>query len=153
MSYPVDEFIELMTTLALNLSGHIIIKHADMEPLCSAILGQTVRKVIANKLHTYCLTTHRLQHLDTHTGVFLLKNAFSLPRLLFQLRSSPCYRHSDDLAPYDGCTRNTTESICNVQFDNTGWKQAKLPVRFGVLRFRSANDVALPAYLSSREPF
>ena len=94
--------------------------------------------------------THRQQHLDTHTGFFLLKNAFSLPRLLFLLRSYPRYRHSDDLAGHDVCTRSAAESICNVQFDDTGWKQAKPPVRFGGRGLRSTGDLALPAYLSSR---
>ena len=110
-----------------------------------------MKKAIANKLHMYHLMTIRLQQLDTHTGGFLLKNAFSLPRLLFLLRSSTFYRHLDDLAAYEKCTRNTTESICNVQFDDTGWKQAKLPVCFGGIRLRSAGDLDLPAYLSSRE--
>ena len=94
---------------------------------------------------------HHLQQLDTNTGLFLLVNAFSLPRLLFLLWSSPCYRHSDDLAPYDECTRNTPESIRNVQFDDTGWKQVKLSVRFGGLVLRSADHLAIPAYLYSCE--
>ena len=95
--------------------------------------------------------THRLQQLDTHTGFFLLKNAFSLPRLLFLLSSSPCYRHSDDLAAYDKCTRKAAEFIFNVQFDDTDWKQTKLPVRFRGLGHRSDGDLTLPSYLSSRE--
>ena len=49
------------------------------------------------------------------------------------------------------CTRKKEESISDVQFDDTGWKQAKLPVHFRGLRLRSAGDLALPAYLSSRE--
>ena len=121
MSYPVDEFTELVTTLASDLPGLKRTELADMELLGSAIRDQAVKKAIANKLHTYRLTTHRLHQLNTHTGLFLLKNAFSLPRLIFLLRSSPCYRHSDDLAAYDECTRNITESISNVQFDDTGW--------------------------------
>ena len=103
------------------------------------------------KLHIYHLMTHRLQQLDKHTGFFVLKNALPLLRLLFLLRSSPCYRHSDDLAPYDECTRNTSVLICNVQFDDTVWKQARLPVSFGGLCFRSADDLFIQAYLSSRE--
>ena len=151
MSYPVDVFTELVTTLMSDLPGLKRTELADMELLGSAIFDQTMNKAIANKLLTYNLMTHRLQHLDTHMDFFLLKNAFSLPRLLFLLRSSPCYRHSDDLAPYDECTRNTAESICNVQFDDTGWKQASVPVRFGSLRLRSADDLALPPSLSSCE--
>ena len=101
MSYPVDEFTELATTLASDLPGLKTTELANMELLGAAILDQAVKKAIANKLHTYHLMTNRKQQLDTHTGFFLLKNAFSLPRLLFLLRSSPCYRHSDDLAAYD----------------------------------------------------
>ena len=46
---------------------------------------------------------------------------------------------------------NTAELICNVQFDDTGWKQAKLPVDFGGFGLRSAGDLALPGYLSACE--
>ena len=121
-----------------------------MELLGSAILDQAVSKAFANKLHTCHLMTHRLHQLYSHTG-FFWRNEHSLPRLLILLRPSPCYRHSDDQAPYEECTRNAAESICNVQFDDTGWKQAELPVHFGVLGLRSAYDLALPAYLSSHE--
>ena len=86
MSYPVDKFTELMTTLASDLSGLKMTELAEMELLVSAILDQAVKKAITNKLHTYHLMTHRLQQLDMHTGYFLLKSAFSLPRLLFILR-------------------------------------------------------------------
>ena len=92
--------------------------------------------------------THRQQQLDTLTGFFLLRIAFSLPRLLFLLRSFACYRHSVD---YDECTRITAVSICNVQFDDTDWKQAKLPIRFGGLGLRSAGDLDHPTYFSSHD--
>ena len=134
-----------------GLPSLIRTEHGDMGFLRSVILDVTVKKVIANKLHMYHIMTHRLLQLDAHTGFFLLKTAFSLTRLLFLLRSSPCYRHSDDLAPYGECTRSTAESICNVLFDDTCWKQGKQAVRFGGIRLRSASDLALSAYLSSRE--
>ena len=79
MSYPVDEFTELVTTLASDLPGLKRTEFADMELLGSAILDQAVKKAIANKLHTYHLMSHRLQQLVTHSGFFLLKNAFSPP--------------------------------------------------------------------------
>ena len=92
--------------------------------------------------------TQRLQQLDTHTDLFLHRNAFSLPRLLFLLQSYACYRHSDDPADYDECTRISAVSICNVQFDYTDCKHAKLPIPF---RLRSAGDLALPANFSSHD--
>ena len=107
MSYPVDEFTGLVTTLASDLPGLKRTGLADMELIGTAILGQAVKKAIANKLHTYHLMTHRLHQLDTHTGFFLLRNAFSPPPLLSLPRSSHCYRHSDDHAPYDICSSNT----------------------------------------------
>ena len=82
MSYPVDEFTELVTTLAQDLPGLKRTECADIELLGSVILDQVVKKAIANKFHTYHLTTHRLHQLDTHMGYFLLKNAFSLHRFL-----------------------------------------------------------------------
>ena len=151
MSYPVDEITDVMTTLTSYLAGLKRTEHGDVGLLRSAIIAQAVKKAIASKLRTYHLMTDRLQQLDTHTGFFPLKTAFSLPRLLFLLRSFPCYSHSDDLAPYDECTRSTAESICNVQFGDTGWNQAKLPVRLGGHGLRSANDLALSAYLASRK--
>ena len=125
MSYPVDELTELVTALASDLPGLRRTKLADMELLCSAILNQAVKKAIANKLHMYHLMTHRLQQLDTQTGFFLLKNAFSLHRLLFKLRSFPCYHHSEDPAPYDELTRNTAMSNSMVP---VGSKQNSLSV-------------------------
>ena len=109
---------------------------------------KAVKKAIANKLHTYNLMIHRLQQLDTLTDLFLHRNAFSLPRLLFLLRSFACYRHSVD---YDECTRITAVLICNVQFDDTDWKQAKLPIRLGGLGLRSAGDLDHPTYFSSHD--
>ena len=69
MSYPVDEFTELMTTLTSDLPDLRRTELADMVILGSAILDQAVKKAIANKLHTYHLMTHLQQQLDTLTGV------------------------------------------------------------------------------------
>ena len=38
----------------------------------------------------------------------------------------------------------------NINFNDSGWLQAKLPVRDGGIGFRSPSDFALPAYLFSR---
>ena len=46
--------------------------------------------------------------------------------------------------------RSTTEALCNIHFDDNSWSQAKHPVRYGGLGLRTAADLALPAFLSSR---
>ena len=79
----------------------------------------------------------------------MLKNAFSLPRLLLTLRSAPCHHHLELLSDYDVITRSTTEASCNIHFDDNNWSQAKLPVRYDGLGLRTAADLTLPAFLSS----
>ena len=41
-------------------------------------------------------------------------------------------------------------ATANIHFDDNNWSQAKLPVRYGGLGLRTAADLALPAFLSSR---
>ena len=92
----------------------------------------------------------RILLLDFHSGLFLLKNDFSLPRLLLSLRSAPCHHHPELLAEYDEVTCSTTEALCNIHFDDNCWSLAKLPVQYGGLELRTAADLALLAFLSSR---
>ncbi|CAE1327841.1 unnamed protein product [Acanthosepion pharaonis] len=93
--------------------------------------------------------TEKLQLIDPHPDLFLWKNSFSLPSVLYTLRSTPCYLEQDFLNEIDITIKRCAELICNVNFDDTGWRQAKLPLSFGGLSLRSAVDLALPAYLSS----
>ena len=88
--------------------------------------------------------------LDGHPDLFLLKNAFSLQRLLLTLRSALCHHHPELLAEYDVVMRSTTEPLCNIHFDDNSWSQAKHSVQYGGLGLRTAADLALPAFLSSR---
>ena len=92
----------------------------------------------------------RILLLNGHPGLILLKNAFSVSRLLFNLRSASCHHHPELLAEYDEVTRSTTEALCNIHLDDNSWSQANQPVRYGGLRLRTAADLALPAFLSTR---
>ena len=121
-----------------------------MELLGSPILADATRCCIVMKLSEYKRMKDRILLLDGHPGLLLQKNAFSLSRLLFTLRSAPCHHHSELLSECDVITRSTTEALCNVHFDDNSWSQAKLPVRYGGLGLRTAADLALPAFLSSR---
>ena len=121
-----------------------------MELFGSPILDDAKRCCIVKKLSEYKGMNERILLLDGHPGLFLLKNAFALPRLLLTLRSAPCYHHPELLAEYDVITRSTTEALCNIHFDDNSWSLAKLPVLYGGLGLRTAADLALPAFLSSR---
>ena len=121
-----------------------------MELLGSPILNDATMCCIVKKFSEYKRMNDRILLLDGHPGLFLLKNAFSLPRLLFSLRSAPCHHHPELLVEYDEVTRSTTEALCNIHFDDNSWSQAKLTVRYGGLGLRTAADFALPAFLSTR---
>ena len=121
-----------------------------MELLGSPILADAKRCCIVKKLSEYKWMNDHILLLDGHPGLFLLKNAFSHPRLLLILWSAPYHHHPELLAEYDVNTRSTIEALCNIHFDKNGWSQAKLPARYGSLGLRTAADLALPAYLSPR---
>ena len=71
----------------------------------------------------------------------------AIPKLLFILRCSPTYHEHALLTEYEQTLR---EEATKINFDDTGWLQAKLPVRHGGIGLRSPSDLALPAYLTSR---
>ena len=91
----------------------------------------------------------RLKSIDAHPVVFLLRNCLSMPRLLFKLRSSPCYRLHSELTKFDETLRQAASTVCNVTFYDTGWQQSTLPVAQGGLGLSSAVNVSLLAYAST----
>ena len=92
----------------------------------------------------------RLQYITAHDGILLLRNSFSIPKLLYILRTSPCFLSSDLLA-YDAVLKSIVSNVTNIRFgdDDPAWTQATLPVRYGGLGFRSAVQLAPSAYLAS----
>ena len=98
----------------------------------------------------YIGMSDRILFFDGYSGLFLLKNAFFLPRLLQTLRTVKCRHHPELLAKCHEVTCSTTEVLFNVHFDDNSCSQDKLPVRYGGLVFRTATDLALPAFMSSR---
>ena len=117
-----------------------------VELLGSPILKNATRGCIMKKLPEYKWMSDRVLLLD---GIFLLKKAFSLPRLPSTLRTAPCHHHPVLLAEYDKVTRSTTEKLCNVYFDDGSCLQARPPVRHGGHGLRTETDLALPAFLAS----
>ena len=142
-SHLVNSFNELLLEVEVT-------KLTKMELLESPILNDATRCCIVKKLSEYKRMNDRILLLDGHPGLFLLKNAFSFPRLLLTLRSAPCHHHPELLAEYGVITRSTTEASCNIHLDDNCWSQAKLPVRYGGLGLCTAEDLAHPAFLSSR---
>ena len=90
-----------------------------------------------------------IDKLDAHYGFYLLKNCFSMPKLLYFLRTSPCFLQNDFLKRYDKLIRSSLCKVTNVKMDDNQFLQAVLPAAKGGLGVSSARLLALPAFLAS----
>ena len=92
----------------------------------------------------------RLRCLIAQDALLLLKHSFALPKLLYNLRTVPCFL-SPVLQEYDELLRSTLSGITNIHFseDDPAWTQATLPVRMGGLGIQSAVQLAPSAFLAS----
>jgi hypothetical protein len=113
-------------------------------PLFQSALDDELR----TRLKTFEKTCSRLRSLDHHDALFLLKNVFYIPKLLYLLRTSTGYL-SPILKEFDIHMRVALESITNCHLDDRAFRQATLPVKFGGLGVRLAEDVSLPAFIAS----
>ena len=76
----------------------------------------------------------------------MLKNCFSLPKLLYFLRTSTCFYHPVLLEKHH---KTGLSIVCNVNFDVILRTQLALPAEMGGLGVSSASLLALPTFLAS----
>ena len=107
------------------------------------------RAIIAKRTDLMTLLS-RLKYLPAHDSLYLLKSVFAIPKLLFILRTSPCF-NSNELLSYDVELRNAMSLLLNVDVNADRWAQASLPVWAGGLGVRSAVTLAPSAFIASME--
>ena len=100
----------------------------------------SVDAVLDNKLTVFRRLASRLTTLNAQDALFLLKNCFSTPKLLYTLRCAACYK-SVLLLEYDNVIQQTLKIVLNVDLTETVWRQATLPVSSGGLGVRLATDL------------
>ena len=83
-----------------------------------------------------------IDKLDARYGFYLLKNCFSMPKLLYFLRTSPCLLQNDLLERYDNLLRNSFCKVINVKMDDNQFLQAVFPAARGGLGVSSARLLA-----------
>ena len=76
----------------------------------------------------------------------MLKNCFSMPKLLYFLRTSTCFNHSALLEKYDKTVHDGLSKVCNVNFDDVSSTQLALPAKMGGVGVSSASLLALLAF-------
>ena len=124
------------------------------EPSQTALLGspiggiEAIEAAITSKVDDLQRMGERLVLLEAHDSLCLLRSAFSIPKLLYILRSAPCFL-SPLLARFDNVQKSLLQSICNIQLTEISWLQASLPINSGGLGIRSAVMLAPSAYLAS----
>ena len=107
-----------------------------VSPATACLLGspigdrQAIDSVLSGKMEALERMGQRLSLLHSHDALCLLRNVFTLPKLLYVLRTSPCFQ-SPILPALDNLQRNLLESICNVQLSDQAWTQASLPIKRG----------------------
>ena len=81
--------------------------------------------------------------------LFTMKNCFSLPKLLYFLRTSTLFNHPALLQRYDKTVRDGLSKACNINFDHISSTQLALPAEMCSLGVSSASILALPDFLAS----
>ena len=131
------------------IPGAVITPASEARILGAPVTDGAAEAVMATKHEDFGRMVGRLQYIDQHSALFLLRNCIWIPKLQYLLRAAPFYRQSDLLKPLDDQLRTATSAITNVHFDDDCWEQASLPTRYGGLGLRRTQDLALPSYTAS----
>ena len=110
------------------------------ELLDSPIGGiEAINTTIKAKIGKLQLLGDRLCLLHSHDALFLLRHSFAIPKMLYVLRTAPCF-----LSPFlDSLFRDFLSGITNISMGaNSVWIQATLAVKFGGLGVRRATQLA-----------
>ena len=144
-----DNLKSVLLAIESVLPGVTVSGREDLGILGAPIDINGCRTGVLKAVERLSTMSSRLESIDTHPAFFLLRNCLSMPRLLFKLRSSPCYRLHADLTQFDETLRQAASTVCNVNFDDTEWQQSTLPVTQGGLGLSSAVNVSFPTCASS----
>ena len=140
-------------SICAAFGGAKVIPYSELELLGSPIgpinSPDQLSGSVEIRLEQIATVGQSLQGLSSHHRLFLLKHCVGIPRLLYMIRSSPCFLVPEVLRNIDASFRQFLTETLNIQLDDKAWRQASLPVKAGGLGVRRIEDLALPAYLSS----
>ena len=126
-----------------------VIDVAALDLLGAPLLPPAVGPIFQKKLDDLQRLIENMKLLDHHESFFLLKNCFSIPRVMYLLRCAPCFMCPNILDKFDLKLREGLQAILNVTLDDRAWNVAALPVKYGGLGIRKTRDLAVPTFLSS----
>ena len=99
--------------------------------LGSPIFPEAIESILEPKLENLILMATRLKEIDAHDALFLLRNCFSMPKLTYHLRTSPCFLKNEILAKYDSIIKESLQCILNVKLGEKAW--SKVPYQLNLV--------------------
>ena len=78
--------------------------------LGSPVLPPSEDLILQEKLSDLQRMSERLEELDTHDALFLLRHCFSITRLTYFLQCAPCYKSA--ILEYDEVIKETLQKKC-----------------------------------------
>jgi hypothetical protein len=133
---------------AISRSEIKILKTDELYLLGSSLNLETTKLLLLNKSRDLETIFQKISILPCHYSLHVLKNCYSAPKLIYLLRTAPCFKENI-LANIDSIIQKATSDFGNINITNSALEQAMLPSRIGGLGIRNASELAIPAYLSS----
>ena len=142
-------FVTMLPSVNLCYSRHLVSMSSVVAGQYYLDLQLVVLSVLTTSSRTRlkCYNSWEAGRASLHHDVLLLlRHSFAIPKVLYILRTSPCFL-SDRL---DDVLGNMLRNILNVDLAlESTWLQATLPVRMGGIGIRRAVQLAPCAYLAS----
>ena len=130
-------------------NGIRIIEKHELSLLGSPLFPEALRSVLEPKLENLKLMTSTLREIDNHEALFLLRHCFTIPKLTYFLRTSPCFMAINILENFDETIKDSLVDILNISLSESAYRQLTLPIVKGGLGLRLTTEIALSGYLSS----
>ena len=126
-----------------------------VDPKDAVLLGSPIGQsasidaAITSRVEALKFMGHRLTNFWKHDALILLRHSFAIPRILYILRTTPCFS-SPCLESFDRELRSTVGAVLNISLEeDSAWSQATLPVGSGGIGVRRAVQLAPSAFLAS----
>lgn len=155
LNHSMSEIICVGPTTRQSLAAfpNFCVVSQDHATLLGSPIGNSVEGIddtISAKISALAVMGGRFCLLHAHDAFCLLKNAFTLPKMLYTLRTAPFFL-SSQLQSFDDLQRSLLADIANIPLDanDPAWVQVVLPLGSGGLGIRSASQLAPSAFLAS----
>ena len=116
--------------------GQIALSFRLLDSSEVTLLGSPITlKVLSSNFesHLGCIQTLILclKALIAHDAFYLLLHCFTIPKLLYLLRTSPSWRVFGLLEKFDGLIHTSLLTVISINISQFAWAQSILPARAG----------------------